>query len=237
MEEHDRIAARGNADIAWPPEFDEENKRARGFFNRVIYRWSEYNPCLEMLHDLAKRNQATRITARFVVAHGSGIDGSVEARIQLSGRWEGHDFIYFGLNSEGRKNTKDAIDQQKRRILWINDPANVRPVTKEYALIRTAESLAEVGFIEGRVSDEDLQNLAALYEKAYAGYTPLPTESGIRKIVENPGNLVCVARDKRDRRIRSIGIAERHSREIGTINGSKELKFAEIKDAARNNAK
>jgi hypothetical protein len=222
----------GSVGPMWPPEFDERNHRVKGFCSEVINRWSEYTSKLEELHRLANEKCVSRITARFILSNGTNIDGRIEARIPLDGRWKGHELIYYGQNKEDRADNLRILEEEKRRIDYIMDTSNVLPVPKKLAFARVKRHGSTLSFLEQSISEGDLENLVDLYKSSYDEYTiPLTSES-IRTLIGDPGNLVAVARENDTGKIISIAIAETHSREVQTNKGPRTFSFSELSDAA-----
>lgn len=223
----------GSVGPMWPPEFDERNDRVKGFYPGVVGAWRELNPLLEELLEIGEKTGASRITGRFIVRDGSGIDFG-EAKIPLTERWAGHRLLYFGKNKEERYAPRMAEEPGIRteEDELVGEAMKFgRKVTKETASVRLREQGMRFEVLE-RPSDEDIDALVGIYASTYQTFTiPLDRE-GVTGLVRDPLNLVGVIRQASTGRIASVGIAETHLEMIQDGNRARGFKFAELSEAA-----
>ena len=223
----------GSVGPMWPPEFDERNDRVKGFYLGVVGSWMELNPLLEELLEAGERSEASRITGRFLVRDGSGIDFG-EARIPLTERWAGHRLLYFGRNGEERYAPQSAEEPgiKSEEDELVGEAMKFgRIVTKEAADKRLMEQGMEFSILE-RPSDEDIDALVDIYAATYQAFTIPLDHDGVRGLAMDPRNLVGVVRQASTGRIVSVGIAETHLEMVRDGTRSRGFKFAELSEAA-----
>ncbi len=222
----------GSVGPMWPPQYEQGNDRVKGFYLSVVDDINEFVSLIDQLQQLQQSQNAGRVTARMIAKDGNTyVDGEqLEARIPLGGRWQGHTLLYYGRNHPSRKEQKRIKEQEERIIKTIGEFDET--TTKDQAFRRVVNNHNMDLQILKNPTSSDIANIVELYASCYTEYTIPLDANGVKQLVTNPGNLVGVVRNRRNGKIASIGIAECNYKQINTISGNREFKFAEISDAA-----
>lgn len=223
----------GSVGPMWPPEFDERNDRVKGFYPGVVHSYRELNPLLEEILELGEKHSAGRVTGRFIIRNGSGIDFG-EAKIPLTGRWAGYRLLYFGRNSEERCNRYSLNDssikaEEEGIVKEVSDFRKI--VTLDSSRQRIESHGMKFGILK-KPSEEEIRALVDLYAITYETFTIPLDYDGIAGLISDPNNLVGVIRELSTGRIVSIGMAEQHLEDIADNGRKRKLKFAELSEAA-----
>ncbi len=199
----------GSVGAVWPPRYDERNDRTKGFYDRTVRSQMGFD---RMHGQIAQRGSRTTIRAFMEKGLVEGIDCrgmQIEAVLDAGNAIAGHDLIYFGMNSDSRLGDREVFCQELESVRRI--AREVDPVDRFQAL----ERVRDAGFAISRLrapTEQDIRNMAALYNEAYQEYTFEINDQSIRDMISN-GNICLVGR--KDGEIVSAMIAEHVKLEIG----------------------
>ena len=205
------------------PYFDRINYRVKGWVSidgivPVLGSNNLIEKTMADCHELAKKNNATRISLRALTTKDLKVKNE-EARIPISSEL---DLSYIGRNEVSRTNSQRVI-QEERRIL-----ENLLSTTKlsEDPIKRVAGYKIETS---NDFSERDLTDIKKLFETAYERNGRIvmwykPSQENIRKVLKN--SVVTVARN--GEKIISLTAAEKAT--IPTSIG--EMDWYEMSDAA-----
>lgn len=215
--------------LAWPPRYDFHNQRVKGWAGLVETRYCLERRLAEGVSEvhmhLAPRNVsedgATRLALRFVVpnmgiqllrdhsrfseslgslASERGWSGGVEAIIDISRVLPGHSIVYFGFNAPGRIMNSEIFRAETASADAVNQMPIV-PLQEAIARIQNAGLCLEV---LPHASPEEISRITQLYQQAFPRYIFPIDETAVSDIVNNPDNLVLVARNQSGRIVSSL---------------------------------
>lgn len=214
----------GSIGSTWPPQYDEDNRRIKGFQTRVVSSPDIFNESLDELERLMEENsQAERITCRFIVDNDIQLpdrDGRIEAEIPLDGRWDGHNLIYYGRNNERRTPPEDEVRVEDEYI----DVALEREPQSELDRVR------ENGFdleVDPEPTGGYIREMQELYNTVYSDYPFDFTEENVMDFFDNH---VVLGWD--DERLVSSYVGEVAEIPLDTGTARQEFAMAELSDAA-----
>jgi len=195
----------GSIGAAWPPAFDGNNQRIKGFCPSVIRSRASLESEAFAYANQARREhpQATRTTFRAFVNKGlaegitrlnGSLEFSVEARVPADSVMPGFDIVYFGKNDMVRTPDENIRKKEKENVEAIRQ--EVSRVVPHIAMARLAANGYEISMpINGNVHNElDVKTMLNLYREAYQHYTFPINETTIQVMMGN-GNRVVIARD------------------------------------------
>jgi len=195
--------AAGSIGAAWPPAFDSNNARIKGFCPTIIGTKKELLLDAFAHADRARRgaDEATRTTFRAFVRRGlveqirtERNDFAVEAVVPAGKTVPGCDLVYFGRNDNVRTPPVSLRREENISLAGIRrEVARVEPRTAIARL--TSEGYSISMPLNGEIhNDSDREAMLLLYREAYQRYTFPINEGTIRAMVGN-GNRAVVARD------------------------------------------
>ena len=195
----------GSIGAAWPPAFDADNARVKGFCPAIIRSTAELQrTAFSHAHRVAKAHpKATRTTFRAFVGRGlaekiahpqANMGFSMEARIPADNAVPGFDLVYFGNNHATRTPLEETRRQEIRNVEGIMQ--GVARIVPSVAMARLASNGYEISMpINGELHNErDIEALLRLYNEAYQHYT-FPINKTTIQAMTGDGNRVVVARD------------------------------------------
>ncbi len=214
----------GSIGASWPPSFDSNNARIKGFCPTVIRNRRQLYQDAFAPADSARRRgpEATRTTFRAFVRRGlvediakeNGRMGfGVEAVVPADNFMPGFDMAYFGRNDFVRMPPAELRREENAIVSGVRK--SVPRVIREVAMARlTSEGYQITMPRNGDVHNErDVEVLLRLYQEAYQLYTFPINETTIQVMLGN-GNRVVIARDS-ERNIASALIAEECELRLG----------------------
>lgn len=193
LEQNPNIGALGTA------KYQEANRRVKGFSPLVVGSVDQY---VDYIHTIVlpvfnNSSGATRIIDRAVVANpvlslGQELDDTgltVEALVELGGRWEGYSWAMLGRNFEGRilsDETLVGMDNLVQEALAVPyEPP--RPLPEGFSIDILKEN-------DG-VSEADLEKLATIFRASFNDYiSNLFTPGDVREWLEDSSTYPFVVR-------------------------------------------
>jgi len=224
----------GSIGAAWPPAFDANNARVKGFCPTIIRsRNGLHNAAFSHAHRATKAHpKATRTTFRAFVGRGlvetiASPGFSIEAVIPADNAVPGFDLVYFGNNHATRTPLEETRRQEIENVERIRQ--EVARVAPQVAIARLASKGYRVSMpINGELHNgRDIEALLRLYQEAYQHYT-FPINGTTIQAMTGNGNRAVVARDASGQ-IASALIAEECEIRLG--NGSSVMLY-ELSDFA-----
>ena len=228
------------------PFHDNANDRVKGFCTYVVDDRQVMEEYLEKARNIRNVNGVSRITLRFLLPtpgtndyHTSlygftapsvsqdmddsqqYVGGFETIPIPLTGDWRRFCLRYFGENST-RRTEPDSVRIQEDDI--IRDSLAAVQIRDHYAKARRNGYTLET---HRDLSDRDIISAHDLYSRVYQRYLFDLTEENVADLLQNPGSITSIARDKNEN-IVSIAVAE--VVEIPTNKGL--LRISEISDEA-----
>jgi len=214
----------GSIGAAWPPAFDANNARVKGFCPAIIMSRNELEREAFAYANSARRAhpEATRTTFRAFVRRdltegiirlNGNMDFSVEAAVPAGNAMPGFDLVYFGRNDSMRTPLAETRREENESVAAIRQ--SVARVSPAVAMARLTSNGYQVSMpINGELHNErDIEALLRLYQEAYQHYTFSINETTIQVMIGN-GNRVVMARDS-ERQIASALIAEECELRLG----------------------
>ena len=207
----------GSIGAAWPPAFDANNLRIKGFCPSVIRSMDGLKRDAFAYANSARKThpEATRTTFRAFVNRGlaegitrlnGSMEFSVEARVPADNLMRGFDLVYFGKNDTVRMPSEEIRGQENENVAGIRQ--EVSRVVPHVAMARLAANGYEISMpLNGNVHNErDIEIMLNLYREAYQHYT-FPINEATMQVMMGNGNRVVIARDA-EGQIASALIAE-----------------------------
>lgn len=229
LEDNPNIGALGRS------EYQEANKRVKGFSSKIMNSVEEYESYLaeKMLPVLKEEipNGATRVIERTIAKTGvfnvgdnlSKVGLQIEAAVTLGGRWEGHSWVMAGVNFPGRKlseNTHNDLIQLARKASAIGyEPVKPLPAGFSLEIVKP-----------NKLSSNDHIALAKIFQSSFKDYiSNLTTPENVKAWEEDTSTFPLVARNAEG----EIVVVTNGDLGVTTIEG-REFKFLEIGDSASN---
>ena len=207
----------GSVGAAWPPAFDANNQRIKGFCSSIIRSRVDLDQKAFAYANNTRREhpEATRTTFRAFVRRGlaediirsnGNMDFSVEAKVAADNLMHGFDLVYFGRNDNVRTPLAETRREETESVTSIRQ--TVARVIPEIAMARLASKGYEISMPRnGDVHNErDIGTMLNLYKEAYQHYTFPINETTIQVMIGN-GNRMVIARNAKGQ-IASALIAE-----------------------------
>ena len=199
----------------WPPAFDSNNARIKGFCPTVINdRKGLYRNAFAPAGSARRQGpDATRTTFRAFVnrglveeIRGERMSFRMEAVVPADNFMPGFDLVYFGTNAGVRTPPVELRREENESLAKIR--STVVRVAPSEAIARVAEGGYQITLpMNGEAHNErDIGTLLNLYKEAYQHYTFPINETTIQVMIGN-GNRLVIARDA-SQQIASALIAE-----------------------------
>lgn len=214
----------GSIGTTWPPAYDEDNDRIKGFYTEPAEEITDLETPVERLRDLQEDYDADRITCRALIEETEPIeddqlDLDIEAMIDLDGRWQDYVLVYLG-DVEGQRMRPAPVQQEHERI---RAPA--------LETERTEENTVN-GYRIEQIDEPTEQQIGALQELYQQRYTAYPidfTEENIRDLFTGD-NVVATAYQEDD--LIGAYVAEVADIPLETEDPASSIRMAELTEAA-----
>ncbi|MFB6144857.1 MAG: hypothetical protein ABEJ98_06100 [Candidatus Nanohaloarchaea archaeon] len=213
----------GSIGTTWPPKYDEDNDRVKGFQTKHIENPSLLIDSIDRLESIADEKDAGRITCRFVVdneVEEPDLSGDIEVEIPLDGQWEGNKMIYYGENYGERQSPQRDLERAEEIIQ--------RAVEKNYS--QRIESVENKGYnlrVNPNPTDELVEQMQEVYNQSYSNY---PFDFKKDNIMDFFDNQIVIG-EYEDQVVFSY-VGEVAELPIETSEGIRDFTMAELSDAA-----
>lgn len=225
IENNPNIGALGRAD------YQEANRRVKGFCPTIITSLGEYISHLEskVLPVVESHPETSRVIDRAImkkglVEVGQNLDSlTVEAVVRLGGDWDGFSWIMSGTNFQGRILSQETIqkikDLARNASLFAYEPT--RNLPQDFSIVVVKEN---------HLSTQDFETLAAIFRASFSDYiSDLFSAENVKNWTEDPSTYPVVVRNP-DGNIVAVTNGD-----LGEFTlQEKTFKFLEIGDSASN---
>lgn len=214
----------GSIGTTWPPEYDEDNDRIKGFYTDTIDSSQDIDDPIELLEQQQDDYGAERISCRFLIQDAMIDDLETaslqqEAAISLDDSLEDYSLVYLGT-VEGDRDRPGLLQEEHERI---RGPAfEADPYRSQQEVPYDIQLLDEP---DGATIDA----LQDLYQDRYTAYPIDFTEENVRDLFEGE-NLVAAAYE--DDCLVGAYVAEVASIPLQETAPEDQIRLAELTEAA-----
>lgn len=193
--------------------YDPTGNRVRQIIGSVIEEPSDITRAMNAAHEEATSRQADRCLIRAIVPQDqvglisndiSQYGWNVEASIPLNGRYDGHFFVYLGVNGQHRCSVPEVIRAEQNIVEKINEKPVKKPADVLNGVRKKGFKLEHLH----ELVETDRARLVEIYQSSFDSY-PFDIEQDIEKMINDPDTHVYVARNEKDGQIYGISATER----------------------------